>query len=357
MNSSKIWHNDSNSFYLQDISQTTKELAPAIYTLEYDSNRNTLYLKYLEDEFKFDFKIYGLESSFISRCVKTYNNTKGNMGILLNGVKGTGKTVTAKMLCNELKMPVILINNQFGGMNTFLSNIPQDIVVFIDEYEKVYKKDDDFDFDDNNALEKADSSLLSLMDGVYKTENRRFFMLTTNKLWINGNLLNRPSRLRYLKNFADLNLVQINEIIDDFLIYKEHREDIISFLKPLEIITVDIVKTIVSEINIFNESPFVCCKDLNVQTKDDVYTVTKIENNQETILTDELPMRYAVHFMENANKNYRKNIYLDFSNVYFQNVGKPVNNNTFNVKDLNNNNEECVISITKTKSVHSAFVI
>lgn len=43
------------------------------------------------EKFTFDYKVYGLQSNFIDYVLKTFENTKGNFGILLNGVKGTGK--------------------------------------------------------------------------------------------------------------------------------------------------------------------------------------------------------------------------------------------------------------------------
>jgi MoxR-like ATPase len=33
----------------------------------------------------------------------------------MNGVKGTGKTVTAKQICNLLELPVIIIHRGFNG--------------------------------------------------------------------------------------------------------------------------------------------------------------------------------------------------------------------------------------------------
>lgn len=92
MNSAKLWQNANNDFFLRDISQTTPSLEPAIYSLEI-TGLGELYLHYLEDQFKFEFKLYGLENKFINKCIRTYNATTGNMGVLLNGVKGTGRKI------------------------------------------------------------------------------------------------------------------------------------------------------------------------------------------------------------------------------------------------------------------------
>ena len=44
------------------------------------------------DKFVFPYKIYGLQEDFINYVIKTYNNTEGNLGIMLTGTKGTGKS-------------------------------------------------------------------------------------------------------------------------------------------------------------------------------------------------------------------------------------------------------------------------
>ena len=54
--------------------------------------RDNLYIApYRVDKFEFDFELLGLEQKFIDHALKSYENTTGNFGILLNGVKGTGK--------------------------------------------------------------------------------------------------------------------------------------------------------------------------------------------------------------------------------------------------------------------------
>ena len=63
------------------------------------------------DKFVFPYKMYGLQEDFIDHVIKTYSNTEGNLGIMLTGTKGTGKTVTAKELANKLNLPVIIVKD------------------------------------------------------------------------------------------------------------------------------------------------------------------------------------------------------------------------------------------------------
>lgn len=85
----KVWSQQANCLFLADISGTREKLDKKVYTIE-ATPLGILYLKEMFDSFLFDFKIYGLQITFIKRVLKTYKDTKGNLGVLLNGVKGTG---------------------------------------------------------------------------------------------------------------------------------------------------------------------------------------------------------------------------------------------------------------------------
>lgn len=67
------------------------ELPVGIYSISQNPMNGELSLDYVADKFEFDFELLGLEQKFIDHALKSYENTTGNFGILLNGVKGTGK--------------------------------------------------------------------------------------------------------------------------------------------------------------------------------------------------------------------------------------------------------------------------
>lgn len=162
-------------------------------------------------------------------------------------------------------MPVILIPSGFSGAEDYINSIPQNIVVFIDEYEKIYRESHDF---------------LTIMDGALNSIYRRVFLMTTNNLYIDSNLIDRPSRVRYLKTFDNLSTSIVAEIVDDVLKYPQFREDCILYISTLEIITVDIVKAIVNEVNIQEESPMVFKSVFNASVKKGKYKVFIEENNE-----------------------------------------------------------------------------
>ena len=198
------------------------------------------YLSKIAESFTFDYKLYGLNQKFINYVLKTYENTTGNLGVLLDGIKGTGKTVTAKELCNHLQLPVILVQSMGSDTNDKLikylsSSIDFDCVFFFDEYEKEFKDSSD---------------VLSFMDGTYNSIYRKIFLLTTNELKIDENLLGRPSRIRYKKSFGNLSEDVVREILNDILENKDAIENVIELTHSMNIITIDLIKAIATEINI-----------------------------------------------------------------------------------------------------------
>lgn len=226
-------------------------LDDGIYQVCQDPDRGFLFLTRIADEFHFGFKLYGIDEKLVRHVLDTYNKqtNKKNLGVLLNGAKGTGKTVTAKVLANALGLPIILCDKPYPGLANFLANIPHDCVFLFDEFEKNFRiRCDD---DDEDAC--AGESLLSIMDGVYNADHCHVFLLTTNKLKVNDNLLSRPSRIRYLKSFGEvIDRKILEEFVDDNLIYKEYRDEIMEFIDTLTLATIDIVKSIVEEVNIHN---------------------------------------------------------------------------------------------------------
>lgn len=238
--SKQIWLQDGNTFS-QGSSTTVSHpegLPKGIY--EVRLSMAGFYLSKIAESFTFDYKLYGLNQKFINYVLKTYENTTGNLGVLLDGIKGTGKTVTAKELCNHLQLPVILVQSIGNDTNDklikYLSTaIDFDCIFFFDEYEKEFK----------------DSSVvLSFMDGTYNSIYRKIFLLTTNNLNVDPNLLGRPSRIRYKKSFENLSEDVVREILNDILENKDAIENVIELTHSMNIVTIDLIKAIATEINI-----------------------------------------------------------------------------------------------------------
>lgn len=289
MKENKHWVDDNGTLYFGTIPKVTETLPVGIYELNY-SPKTGFYLKRISEKFDIEGKIYGTETEFIDRVVTASETIKKNLGILLKGLKGTGKTITAKLICHKLNVPVILINQSIDNLGEFINSIEQDIIIFFDKFEKVYNVSadgEDYYDDEGKVTKKGINHLLTLMDGVFTSKYKRTFLMTTNKVWLPDTLLSRPSRIRYIKDFTDLSTENIKEILNDLLINKKLIPDLVSFLSSLEFITIDIIKTLSEEVNIFNKVDEEFLKIFNVtkaKPKEDFYLVSNKGNKEETLL-------------------------------------------------------------------------
>ena len=191
------------------------------------------------------------------------------MGIILSGVKGGGKTITAQKFCVESKLPVIVVNEPFEGADfvNFLIN-PEigEAIIFIDEFEKVF--DQDRYYDKNKARD-----LLTLMDGTYQT--RLIFLLTVNTYNLSDYFVNRLNRVKYRKDYIDLEQSVIDHVIDDMLINKQHRDSIRIFFEKINMCTFDLLVNLIKEMNLFNEDALEVGKYLNLRSEPKKYYVSE----------------------------------------------------------------------------------
>jgi len=318
----KVWNAEGKNLYLSHPSEEFEELENAIYKVGIDGF-GRFFLTKVNDSFDFPYKIYGLESELIDRVIRTFNNTTSNLGILLNGLKGTGKTVSSKIIANNLNQPIILVTFEKDGIVGFLNSISQNVTIFVDEYEKI--------FGDS-------SSLLTIMDGAMNSEFRRVFLLTTNKLYVDDNLIQRPGRIRYLKKFENLSPQIVEEIIDDILINKTNKSECISFISNLETITVDIVKAVIEECNIHNETP---------SKFENIFNVKKLKGKYNVLLKDtdgslsKIAESVVIHPHPNYNDNYLGyNFSID--NKTIGNITRVINWTTIEVSPFKNGRNKSV---------------
>lgn len=285
----KIFFSRGNDYFLAEDAPIVKKLDNFVYSLKKHPVTGELFLTKIDERFSLPDPMYGLEEKFIERVLKYFNTEKNsNLGIAMNGIKGTGKSVTAKFMANAMNLPVILVNEAYEEMSDFISEIRQDLIIFMDEYEK-----------NISCNTKAEEKLLSLMDGALSNSARRVFILTTNTLNINQYFLQRPSRIRYIKTFNNLQKNVIEEIIDSILIYPEYRDDIIEVVSKLSIITIDLVKAIVYEVNIQNESPKDFENIFNIKAEDyertvDLYALN--HQNKPTLVFKHATVKSLFHY-------------------------------------------------------------
>lgn len=212
-----------------------------VFRIYVDARTGRIGLEKIAESFIVNFKVYGTEGKAINdHIIHTWNSdvfqkSGKNLGVIFNGLKGSGKTIAAKQLCNRLGLPTIVVSKPVDGLLEFIQALNFEAAVLIDEAEKT--------FDEESEI------LLKMIDGVYN-HRRKLYILTTNELTLDDNLIGRPGRIRYVKQFGNLELDVINEVIADTLEDKSLADGLIKLVNSLEISTIDILKSLIEECNI-----------------------------------------------------------------------------------------------------------
>lgn len=232
-----------------------------------ETPQGELYLEMI-DAFAHTGKLYGNTTRHAERMINTFTSRDSSTGVLLNGEKGSGKSLLAKTLsimCHQNGVPTITINAPFCGdkFNKFMQDISQPCMVLFDEFEKTYDKDDQ-------------EQVLTLLDGVFPA--KKLFVLTCNDKWrIDENMRNRPGRIFYMIDFKGIEEGFIREYCSDNLKNTEHIDKICNIASLFNAFNFDSLKALVEEMNRYNEDPITALEMLNIKPEhsgDNDYAVT-----------------------------------------------------------------------------------
>ena len=235
-----------------------RKLPARNYTVKV-TERGEFYLEMIDD-FNRPSKLYGDTGFNTQRILKTFQSRNNSTGVMLNGEKGSGKTLLAKNLSIEaltLDIPTIVINSPMrgDGFNTLIQQIDQECIILFDEFEKVYDKDEQ-------------EEVLTLLDGVYPS--KKLFILTCNdKYRVDQHMRNRPGRIYYMLDFKGLEPEFIREYCNDNLTDKQYIDTIVNISTVFDAFNFDMLKALIEEMNRYNESPQESLKMLNVKQEFD----------------------------------------------------------------------------------------
>lgn len=186
-------------------------------------------------------KIYGDSTERMNRIINSFKATNKNLGVLLYGESGSGKSLLAKQVCIELskEYPIIIVlPEHIGLINKFIESIDDRCVFFIDEFEKMFKESSD------------QSAMLSAIDGTSSKSN--LFLLTANeKGKVNKFFFNRPGRIRYAYEYESLPDSIVLEVLQDILNNKERVSEIASLISYLKEPSFDVICGIAEEANLY----------------------------------------------------------------------------------------------------------
>ena len=236
----KILKTNQSLKLVDDNVEIHNSLPVGIYTLEYNGMTENFYLSQQNfSEFKVPSKLYGNVNSIVNRIISTYKRRENRLGVLLQGEKGTGKSIISKMVINALGIPVIMIKDFYqnsSAMESFFNELKVPVVIFVDEFEKVYRNDE------------MQTKLLSIMDGTGQSDI--LFLLTSiSNERISSYMKNRPGRIFYNIKFDGLEVETIKEVIEDSVTDPKKIEILERACTIIGTINFDLLMAMIDEIN------------------------------------------------------------------------------------------------------------
>jgi hypothetical protein len=207
-----------------------------------------------------DSKIYGVHESKVNKVLKAFEATNRNLGLILLGDKGMGKSLFSKLLTKKVlnrNMPTIMVEQYIPGIANFLGSIDDEVMIMFDEFEKVFRKEEKNSHDPQEEL-------LTLFDGLYN--GKKLFCITCNNMWgLNDYLKNRTGRFHYLFTFEYPNADEVREYLKDHIneCNYDKIEDVVSFSMRAPV-SYDSLRSIAFEINLSDEPFAEIIKDMNI---------------------------------------------------------------------------------------------
>lgn len=232
-----------------------------VYTINVDPYSHSITFEELAP-FIMPNKVYCTErdNRFIDKVLNSYKlSSTGFTGVMLSGLKGSGKTVMAKEIANKCGLPIINIDKNIRpwALKNIVERLGNTSVCFLfDELDKIL---DNYD----------DSALLQILDGV-DTKGKHMILFTCNDTSeISEYLIDRCSRIRYWREFDEISPSLIMEVLSDKLENKKFVKPLTDFIKDnFCICSFDNIVSFVKEVNNYPNSSFEeLFEDMNLTPK------------------------------------------------------------------------------------------
>ena len=239
-------------------------------------------------------RIYGNHVQKAQKVLRSFGQFGRNLGVILSGNKGIGKSLFARLLSGEaLKndIPVIIVDKYISGIASYIETIDQNIMVLFDEFDKTFG---DVKVPDGEV--EAQAALLGLFDGI--TSGKKLFVITCNDIRkLSDFIVNRPGRFHYHFRFEYPSAEEIKTYLFDKLDKSRHSEieHIIAFSRKVDL-NYDCLRAIAFEIN-NGESFQDAISDLNIiNLSQECYDITiyfkngspmSVKNKQVDVFIDE----------------------------------------------------------------------
>lgn len=255
----KVINTGNQYVFYKDEVKAYDTLPPAAYTVAYSEKRGFWLEKFSDIQIKE--KIYGVHQEKVEKVLRSFKVFGRNLGVILSGDKGIGKSLFAKMLsikCVEEGYPLVIVNHYNSGIASFLDSIEQEVMVLFDEFDKTFG---DVHPEDGNSSPQTE--LLTLFNGI--SQGKKLFVISCNNLRnISDFLVNRPGRFHYHFRFDYPNDEEITQYLTDKLEeqFRGEIEKVTAFSKKVPL-NYDCLRAIAFELGnglTFEEA----IKDLNI---------------------------------------------------------------------------------------------
>lgn len=266
---------------VDDTIKVHEKLPSQSYVVRFSKQRGFFLEKYLDIQCGEE-KVYGVHEQKVEKVFKSFGAFNRNLGIILSGDKGIGKSLFARMLSVEAgkrDIPTIVVDSYIPGIASYLESIDQEVLVLFDEFDKTFG---DVSVGDGEA--DPQSQLLSLFDGIYN--GKKLFVITCNKISkLNDYLVNRPGRFHYHFRFDYPAPDAIREYLNDKLSSANEKDinDVVMFSCKVPL-NYDCLRAIAFELNsgnTFKEA----IDDLNILNYDMQYYNMKVIFKDERVLS------------------------------------------------------------------------
>lgn len=265
------------------------QLPAGAWTVAYRPPNDDPYLKRVDNYDPTYGPVYGNPKWIADHVANTFQKLPNqNLGVLLSGHKGLGKSLTIKLIVARLiaDTPIVFIDQFTPALPDVLAKLPEAVIV-ADEFEKMFR---DKPHGEGMTPQEA---LLSVMDGTKSSGHRLFLMSINNIFGIDENLICRPGRVRYHFRFGNITEQAVKDYCHDNL--KESRwpeiPDVIDAVRTASVQSLDIVGAIVSEMNLYDTTPVSSISSyMNIgETRVNAeITVTVLVDGKPLVLQDEI---------------------------------------------------------------------
>lgn len=215
-----------------------KMLPAGVYRLGFDEKTEQLWFENVSTSFDLPEKIYGESYKAYANVVyRKYRDSKQNLGFLMTGTKGSGKSMIAEIIGNKVIQslrPVIMLNGEFSiQVLERASKIAGPCMFYWDEFSKYLDRD-------------KQNQLLPFFSSTNIKET--LFVIADNETnQLSPYILDRPGRFRYHIRFSGISRDLCDEICKEHgITNKEILEHIYAYIAENKI-SIDVMRVLAQE--------------------------------------------------------------------------------------------------------------